>query len=226
MNPAITYEGVCNSLASSYESFTYKKVKLIGILSARPDAKLSKEEFIPQFSFFNQASGEDIDFFCVGYTDGWDGKADDGLDYISTGIKAKNCEWAFSHDSFISFSNEISSRCRWQYSGECDLILLNTFYNSDKQSVELDFSRAILCQLDQMKKIEAIPGLANFFQEIFYYAKYPDQSDPCGGLSDSLVVEKGGPALIRFILSFLPKGLGNDFARLAWFTTKDISKYD
>lgn len=228
MKPAITYEGVCKSLASSnYKSFPdeYRKVKLIGILFARPDAKLSKEEFIPQFSYFNQASGKDIDFFCAGYTDGWTTQAADGLEYTSTGIKANEREWAFSNDSFISFSKEISSRSRWKYSGECDLILLNTFYDSDKQSVELDFSMAIVCQLDQMKKDEAIPSLAEFFQKIFNHVnKDPDQSDPCVELSNSLGSEKGGPALIRFILSFLPKDLGKDFARLAWFTTKDISK--
>lgn len=228
MNPAVTYEGVCESLVSSYKYFsgTSEKVRLIGILFAPPDAKLSKEEFIPRFSYFNQEAGENIDFFCAGYTDGGTGEAADGLEYISTGIKAKNCEWAFSNDSFIRFSEEISSRSRWKYSGECDLILLNAFYNSDKQSVELDFSRAIVCQLDQMKKDEAIFSLASFFQKIFHYAKYPDQSDPSRSLSNLLGGEKGGAALMRFILSFLPKDLGKDFARLAWFTTKDISKYD
>lgn len=229
---AITYEDVCRSIASSYGKYAwedrdyvfnvsqeaYKKVKLIGILFAPPHAMLAKAEIIPGLDYFNRRSGNNIDFFCAGYAVGWE-----HADYVSIGKKVDNHEWVYSNETFDKFRKEIVSRSRWKYSGESDLILINSFYDSAKRSVDLDFSKAIVCRLDEMKKTEAVTSVASFFEDIFNYAEQADPYDPCWGFGNTQGLKGGGAALIRLLLSLLPKDLGKDFSRLAHFATQDIS---
>ncbi len=86
--------------------------------------------------------------------------------------------WVFSDKLFNNFQNEICSRTRWKPSGESDLILANAKYDPDRQKAHIDFSSAIMCPLDRMKRDGAIVSVENFFEKIFLYAENASGDDP------------------------------------------------
>jgi hypothetical protein len=223
MDEAVAYDEVCRRIAyRNYEDSGQTeppqptgKVTMIGLLFAPPDALLAKAEVLPRLEYFHDRSGSHIDFFCAGYTRG-----DKGVeDYKEAGLPG----WVYSNRKFNQFREDIIKRSRWKYSGETDLILLNAEYSPSARAVNLDFTTAILCKLDVMKKDEAITSVASFFEDIFNYAEHADATDPTWGFSDERGLATGGSAFKRFILSLLPKDIGKDVTRATHFSVVDIS---
>ncbi len=113
--------------------------------------------------------------------------------------------------------------CRWRYSGDCDLLLINGYYDASVRRGRLDFTSAIVCHLDAMKEKQAISSVSCFFESIFQYAERADGDDPAWGFSDNQGTQRAGSALRRLVLSLLPKELGKDAERVAYFAVTDIS---
>src|SRR5437667_457455 len=85
MKPATTYEDVCVYMVRTYYGDSgqeippgpNKKVRMVGLLFARPDVPLAQVEVVPNLDYFHYRSGKHIDFFCAGY-DGYTGRAGSG----------------------------------------------------------------------------------------------------------------------------------------------------
>jgi len=222
MIPTFSYEFVCEELAGRFKKRGQGKVRMVGILFARPASQLAKSEIFPNIDHFHSRSGKHIDFFCAGFGAG-EGAGPDPIK-IPEEYTTKWCSnWIFSNKLFNDFQREISSRTRWKPSGESDLILANAKYDPDRQKAHIDFSSAITCSLDQMKRDGAIVSVENFFEKIFLYAENASGDDPTWGFSDRVGKEKFGSALIRFVLSLLPKTIAQDIKRAAHFAVSDIS---
>ena len=81
MKPASTYKDVCAYIARMYYGDSgqkippapSKKVRMVGLLFARPNHQFAKEEVVPNLDNFHYRSGKHIDFFCAGY-DGYTGR--------------------------------------------------------------------------------------------------------------------------------------------------------
>jgi len=89
---------------------------------------------------------------------------------------------------------------------------------------EIDFSSAIVCQLDSMKDARAFPSIEQYFESIFRFAEDTSNPDPTWGFSDQKAVSIGGSALLRVALSLLPRGIGADVEKAKHFVVKDIGR--
>src|SRR5437667_12055014 len=75
MKPATTYEDVCAYMARMYYGDSgqeippgpNKKVRMVGLLFARPDVPLAEVEVVPNLDYFHYRSGKHSDFLCAGY---------------------------------------------------------------------------------------------------------------------------------------------------------------
>jgi hypothetical protein len=61
MIPAISYRQVCNNLASYFHAG--RRVRLVGLVFCRPQARLAREEIIPSLPYFHCRSGEHCNFY-------------------------------------------------------------------------------------------------------------------------------------------------------------------
>jgi len=226
MKPATTYEDVCAYMARMYYSDSgqeippgpNKKVRMVGLLFARPDVPLAEVEVVPNLDYFHYRSGKHIDFFCAGY-DGYTGRDEtEGYRKIN---KKPELKWGFSERMFIRFMEDIEARSPWKYSGDCDLILANAHYDATKREVRIDLKHHVQYKLKQMKDIGAINSVTSFFEDIVRYAEHADGEDPTWGFSDAQGAKLAGSALRRFILALLPKDLGKDAERAAHFAVID-----
>src|SRR2546429_9877679 len=111
MKPATTYEDVCAYMARMYYGDSgqeippgpNKKVRMVGLLFARPDVPLAEVEVVPNLDYFYYRSGKHIDFFCAGY-DGYTGRDEtEGYRKIN---KEPELKWGFSERMFIRFMED------------------------------------------------------------------------------------------------------------------------
>lgn len=222
MVPAYSYEIVCRELAKAFERRRYRgKIRMVGLLFARPESSLAASEILPHLEYYHHRSGDHIDFFCAGYGKYWENSRDEFPDQrLVSRVKDEN--WLYSSAKFNAFREEVERMTRWRYSGGSDLLLTNGRYDSDKHIGYLDFSTSVVCQLDQMKSDGAILKVETFFEDVFRFAERFGGDDPTWGFSDRMGVKAAGSAIKRFVLSLIPKKLGEDVARVAHFAVQDI----
>lgn len=218
MKPATTYEDICSYITRMYYGDSgqetpprpNRKVRMVGLLFARPNDALARTEVIPNLDYFHYRSGSHIDFFCAGY-DGYTGRDEtEGYRKISDDLQLN---WRFSEQMFIQFVEDIEARSTWKYSGDPDLILANAHYDSAKGEAYLDLTQRVQCKLKRMKEIGAITSCSSFLEDIIRYAEHENGEDPTWGFSDAQVPN----AFKRLIFSLLPKNLGIEAERAAHF---------
>lgn len=220
MKPATSYKDICGFLTGIYfgdygqeiPPGPSKKVKMVGLLFARPSLPLVQAEIVPNLDYFHYRSGAHIDIFCAGY-DGYTGR--DEADGYKPVVVDKNdgLKWGFSEAAFIQLVDEIEAISSWRYSGDPDLVLTNARYDPAKRAAYLDFGQRVQCRLQRMKDIGAITSVPSLIEDIIRYADNADGEDPTWGFSDSQVPD----ALKRFVWAILPKSLSKEAERLAHF---------
>ena len=157
---------------------------MVGFVFACPESALAKSEIIPQLAYWNCRSGEHIDFLFLGYN------SVPQPDFVTVPVPVpRGGGWYYSPKGFNNLRSEIERRTRWRYSGVCALLLTNAV--SDNGNVTIDFSSAIVCDLERMKNDQTIPGVERFFESIFTFAENADGRDPTWGFSDAKGLEMG-----------------------------------
>lgn len=222
MVPAWDYEHMRKDLANAFR-YRYKDreradVRMIGILFAPAEVRLARDEIIPSLDYFHHRSGNNIDFFCGGYRRyGYAPRSDERE------VTADQSPWIFSSSSFDRFRREIQTLCRWRYSGEADLLLMNGKFDTEAKEASVDFKSAIVCDLDKMIRDGAIHSVRRFFESMCQFTEASDGKDPTWGFSDQQGIRTGGSALKRVLLSLLPRNLGDDYTRAEHFVIRDLS---
>ncbi|WP_020586359.1 hypothetical protein [Desulfobacter curvatus] len=229
MIPALSLKDIKASVASNifgdngcgYPPQPDTRTVMVGILFASPGTNLADKEILPRLDYYHHRAGKNIDFYCAGYTQGWEGGEDayGCNDYKKAGLDG----WVYSNKRFVDLCKELSQLSKWKYSGETDLILINAKHDAKSRSAQIDFSSAILCQLDSMKKDGAIESVAEFFERIFQYAESADSHDPTWGFSDKQGVKETGLCLSRLIFSLIPKNVAKSYMKARHYAVRDIS---
>lgn len=180
MIPAWDYSQVCRQLAAAFRyRYPAGNVRMVGLLFAPAHASLAKDEIVPSLDYFHHRSGNHIDFFCAGYSRY-------GFTPGERPVTRDDPPWMFSTEAFDRFRRDIERRSRWRYSGEADLLLMNGRRGSDEDAGSLDFSSAIVCDLDRMIRDHAIPSVRRFFEDVFRFAESVTDPDPTWGFSDEI----------------------------------------
>lgn len=195
-------------------------VRMVGIIFASPNSPLAKSEILPRIADWHQRSGEHIDFYFAGYH----GPNPEATKAIRVPVPGYE-DWIYVPQHFDEFREVVEHYSKWQYSGGCDLLLVNSRIPDDDDYAELDFSSAIVCQLDSMKDDKAITSVEQFFESIFRFAESSKASEPTWGFSDKQGIRAAGSALKRVVLSLLlPGKLDDEVRRAKHFAVRDISR--
>lgn len=163
MIEAHTYEAICRELTNKAR---WSEVKLAGILFARPNSPLAKEEVVPNLSYFHRRSANKVHFFCCGYGAYW--QPDDYNGKIKV-AQIDHADWYFSEDMFDKLRRDFEGKTNWEYSGATDLLLLSLEDDASKESV-FNFRTALKFPLDKMKADGSICNAETFFEDVFRFA--------------------------------------------------------
>ncbi|MCA9994209.1 MAG: hypothetical protein KDE56_00595 [Anaerolineales bacterium] len=162
MIPAYSFEQIEREL--SYQSQQYKKTRIAGLLFARPGSSIAQTEIIPDLEYFHYRSGNDVHFFCGGYS-AYKDIYDDNLPVI----KINGIQWYFSANKFNELRKQIENSTIWKYSGGVDLLLQNV--KNSAETATLDLKSTVLFPLEKMKRDGVIVSVSGFFEEIFRFAE-------------------------------------------------------
>jgi len=212
MVPAYTYFQILDELKQAFTS-RYKgmpSARMVGLLFAPPHTRIAKEEIIPRLQYFHHRSGNNIDFFCAGYGAYLPPQEyPDMIEVIEAGSRRRrDTSWAYSNTVFINLCKDIGQLTRWRYSGEADLIMANARFDLDSKAVSLDFSTAVVLDLELMLKDEAILSVGRLFENICQYADHYHSEDPTYAFSDRRGINTLGSSIIDGIVDSLPKAAG------------------
>lgn len=187
------------------------KIGIAAILFARPDVPLAKEQVIPQLSYFHYRSGDNVDFFCVGYA-----SQDEAGELIAPRQigDVDGVRWVYSDQAFERLCQSIETRSRWRYSGDTDLVLIRCDGN-------LQFNSAIVINLESAITDETVPSVANLFEKIILFCRKYNGHDPIFDLSDHLGLRIVGKTLFELLL---PERLYKFFNRSKHLAIRDISR--
>ena len=134
MLEAITYQDVLNYIKNNRLS-----EDTIGILITRPDLDTGKS-ILKSLNYYHHLSGENMNFFLPGYGAYWYGNYSDGR--VVTTIDG--VEWSYSDKMFVKFTKQLETNCKWCYSGESELLLLEYKNN------EISYDKVLRFYLDNM----------------------------------------------------------------------------
>ncbi|MBI1757466.1 MAG: hypothetical protein HYR64_10215 [Fimbriimonas ginsengisoli] len=185
------------------ERYLRKDVALTGILLARPEDKLAKDEILPNLEYWHYRSDYHTDFFCAGYV-----PVEFTKDARPVGVEIAGLEWGFSVASFVELVEAIERETGWCYNGGACLLLANSYFDGIK--AKLDFSRSIRVDLRQAMDAKGVRSATELAELVFQFAKSVNEStvDPVWELSNSLgrrVIKRG---LKDLLLSWAPTWLG------------------
>lgn len=216
---AWNYEQVCQELGNAflyrYPDGDRRATRMVGLLFAPPETQVGRKEIVPGLNYFHHRSGNNIDFFCAGYSRY-------GFTPGQRPVTNDDPPWMFSTEAFDRFRRDIECRSSWRYSGEADLLLMNG-ERVNESSASLDFHSTIACDLDQMIRDTAIHSSRRFLEDVFRFSENVQLPDPTWGFSDKMGTNTASSALKRVILSLLPKDLGTDYQRAEHFAIRDLS---
>ena len=163
------------------------------ILLAPTFTKVGKEGVIPRLGYLNDRSGSHVHFYCAGYGGYWHPSSVPDMEDIGEIRYDDGCviPWAFSQKQFASFIDELEGRTSWRYSGESDLILLNS---------DVDFSNCLIYDIEAMVEDGAISRSSELFEAIIQYSRNIKKTKSAYDLSDKegmrVFTEEMGAAII------------------------------
>lgn len=202
------------------EQQTFQWSKLVGVLFCMPSSQPGKEEILPGLDF-HYRSGFFVDFFCIGY--GPASLPQPGLIPTPGVATVKSVEWFFNASEFNACRADFESATKWRYSGETDLLLVVARKPQDGGLVQLDYSCALACNPEAMKRDGAITSVRAFFEAIFRFGEKCKDDDPVWALSDKFGIAAGGGALQEGLLSLLPETVAKQYKSIRHLAVTDIS---
>jgi hypothetical protein len=227
MIPAPNYAGVLHELDMAFQFRRVKhdgdRVRMVGILFARPELPLAHEQLLGGIEYWHHRSGTHFDLFWAGYGRYWpSGEVRDARPVVLA-----DPPWLYSASAFDKFRAELESKTTWQYSGECDLLLLKAVYDHRKAEASFDFSDAVSIHLEQAIKDNAIVSMPRFFERLMRLAEHTDGLDPTWGVSDHLGGDVARSALIGVVNALLPppaREAAKHLKAATHFAVRDIRK--
>jgi hypothetical protein len=221
MDPAYDYPTLIQRLHSrlQYDILpSGRSSMLIGLCFARPTSPLAKNEILPQIPDWHLRSGNSTDFYFAGFGDHeWD----EGFQKVDLPGRGT---WYYSPKAFQAFRTDVESRTKWRYSGGSDLILCAARWSERQSAPVIDFSCAIVCQLDAMKDAKAIVSVEQYFESVFRYAESAEFEPSILALSDEHGGRQVRSELKRLALSVLPGQLGSAWDKIASHAVMDIAR--
>ena len=125
------------------------------------------------------------------------GYANPDEEYLTNGAFDEN---DFSDQSFVSAVKDFEKRTTWEYSGQTDLILLNSFF-SPKQHVHLDFTNVFMIQLEEAIDSKLIRSGRALIEEIMRQSCKTDLEDVVTKVSDVVFLRNARQSFLSWAMA-------------------------
>ena len=188
------------------------KVRPVGLLIGRPECKVMKDEILPSIRYLHHRTGNDIDFFLLGYINPEDHKVKillpdeepvDGEIYIDS----------YDAQAFSTIVRQLEEETDWKYGGGTELIIMYSFASKLKKrfgmeereevDVGLDFSSAITMRLEQAIEAKMIPSAIHFIETVVRSAQNASGYDYLEDIRGHFVLREGRKGIIKAVASWL-----------------------
>jgi len=116
--------------------------QIIVLLFVRPTAPGAKE-IIEEFDYIHHNSERYCSIYAVGYSDDFS-KSEDKMYKGVSSVAGKR--WFFSTAEFVKFKNNLEERIHWRYSGEIEMIILQS--NPEGRQI-LNFQNYVAIDVNQ-----------------------------------------------------------------------------
>ena len=187
-------------------------VRPIALIFGRPTCKVFKEELLPDRKYYDLRSGTNIEVFYMGY-------ADPDAEYVAVGTFDDN---DFSDQSFESAVRDFEGRTTWKYSGETDVILLNSFF-SPQRKVRLDFSNVFAIQLEAAIDSKLIRSGRTFIEDVMRQSRECPVEDVVARISDLVFLRNARSTFLSWVMG-LVKLKAEDLGNAYRSCVRDISR--
>jgi hypothetical protein len=211
------------SLEELRRTLNEKPAALVGLLFAPPYTKVASETIVPRLGYLDARSGQFVHFFCAGYY-GY-GSPHDGDPIGEMRYRDGTViPWSFSQRWFADFVREIEDVTSWKYSGECDLILVGPKFSFSLHNVDVQFSEAVVFDVEAMIRDGAIHNAAQLFEAIMAFARSREWAASVDGLSDKQGLRLVGDVASEAILEYLPGPARNIWKKGRHFRVQNLSR--
>jgi hypothetical protein len=175
-------------------------VRAVGLIFGRPTCRVFKDELLPDQAYYNLRSDKNMELFYMGYAPSKEQP-----------FKRQFDEHDFDNQSFVGAVGDFEHRTKWSYSGETDLILLNSWLSPEGEA-SLDFSSVLALNLEQAEDTKLIASARVFLEEIMRQSREQPGQDVVIRSSDILALRSGRTTFFSWIAGLLklkPEDLGN-----------------
>jgi hypothetical protein len=192
------------------EAFRYRyddaagRIRLVGLLFAPATAPLTRDDLLPRLDEYHTRSADNMDLFWAGYGRYWGPLSPED----TKSVTGHDPPWLYSQSLFESFRQQMEAETKWRYSGEVDLLLMNTRYDEERRAAQLQLTDVVALDLARAKADGAISSVAVLLQGLFRYAESQDGRDPAWGYAGRQVGRNVTEGLTHAVLSALPADLG------------------
>lgn len=187
-------------------------VRPVALIFGRPSCKVFKDELLPDRKYYDLRSGANIELFYMGY-------ADPEAQYVNAGEFDDN---DFSDQSFADAVSDFERRTTWKYSGETDIILLNSFFTPQRK-VRLDFSNVFTVQLEAAIDSKLIGSGRVFIEEVMRQSRNCAAEDVVTRTSDIVFLRNARGSFLSWVMG-LVKLKAEDLGNAYRSCVRDISR--
>jgi hypothetical protein len=209
-----TYFGLAETIAAKFEAGNYNSPqwKLIGLLFAREGDELVSGKLEKHFDYFNERSGDKVDFYWIG----WGQRFDDTMGSPPAPFRI------FNASRFARTVADLEEHTNWTYLGGVEVLLFASYWNPATSALRLDLGATMRLDLRAIEADKIDPDV--LFEEIFRRVNQYRGEQPMFDLFLDRAKQSISQQLWSVVKSLLPGGAGDSFERLSRFALRDVSK--
>lgn len=222
MMPIYQYSEIKEALKANFvHRYKRRDVNITGVLLARPETLATKDQIIPHLDYWHYRSDYYTEFFCVGYTPIRPVEDPEAKPITRVGGQ----DWFFSPRAFAEVLDEIERQTKWRYDSKTYLLITNSRYDRITQCANLDFSGAMVIDIADAVKQEAIGSASELADALFEFAKNinEDSTDPVWKFSDEQGLRVLGKSLKQYLIELLPSYLRQPTKQAIHFVARDLA---
>jgi hypothetical protein len=159
----------------------------------------------------------------------WNDDSGDAIDFIYAGWSEVDGKLSFDRKDFLAFRSAFEGMCEWKFSGETDLLLLNFVLEPASKSGYFAFKEVIELPIEAMLREKLIGSLDNLVAQIIVSAKHysaserHDSQSPIWVMSDKLAIRRGKQDLWDSLLRLVFRDYADKLKGIGHLAVHDFS---
>lgn len=122
---------------------------MCGLLFAPPKTPIG-QSIMDRLDDWHHRSGENFDFFCVGYIETEEYEDDVPVGRVTARDGSYSRQFYYSARAFNDIRDQVAARSGWRYSGEADLLLTNAVVRQADEDPTLDLEHVVALDIDRL----------------------------------------------------------------------------